>query len=164
MPTAGAAEARRRAAREIQLAHSRRHLAYFHGLTMQPLLVEGDEVETEPVAWEAVRTGDVVTYRFEDKFPTRRVIVIDRKRRRFVIMGDSIPGRREYVVPFDDVLARVVRRRRGAEWLDASSVRWRAQALRVLLRDRVRRWRWLAGPRRIWRAVRPRRPAPARRG
>jgi hypothetical protein len=122
---------------------------------MRPLLQEGDEVETESVSWQTIRAGDVVTYRFEDKFPTRRVIVIDRERRRFIIMGDSIPGRREYLVPFDDVLARVVRRRRDAHWLEASSFTWRLQTLRVLLRDRVRRWRWLAGPRRLWRAVRP---------
>jgi hypothetical protein len=150
-------ESRRLAALEIQLAHSHRRLAYFHGLTMRPVLQEGDEVETEPVSWQAVRTGDVVTYRFEDKFPTRRVIVVDRERRRFVIMGDSIPGRREYLVPFDDVLARVVRRRRDGRWLDVSSMPWRLQALRVLLRDRLRRWTWLAGPRRLWRAMRPRR-------
>lgn len=139
---------------EIQLAHSRRHLAYFHGLTMRPLLQEGDEVETEPITWAQVRVGDVVTYRFEDKFPTRRVMVIDRPRRQFVIMGDSIPGRRQYLVAFDDVIARVRRRRRAGEWLEATSLSWRARTAWRVLRDRVWRARWLAPARRTWGVIR----------
>jgi len=142
---------------ELQLAHADRRLAYFHGLTMLPLLREGDEVLTEPIDWGDVRIGDVVTYRFEDKFPTRRVVAIDRAARRFVIMGDSIPGRREYLVPFEDVLARVVRRRRDGHWLDVTSPTWRLQTMRVLFHDHLRRAAWLAGPRAAWRSLRRRR-------
>ncbi|MCC7009821.1 MAG: hypothetical protein IT184_13525 [Acidobacteria bacterium] len=135
---------------ELQLAHANRHLAYFHGLTMLPVLREGDEVRLEPVAWRDVRVGDVVTYRFEDKFPTRRVVAIDRRRGRFVIMGDSIPGRREYLVPFEDVLARVVGRRRDDVWLATSSWSWRWHTIGVLWRDHIRRAAWLAAPRALW--------------
>ena len=148
--------ARRLAALELQLAHADRRLAYFHGLTMLPILREGDEVLTEPVRGEAVRIGDVVTYRFADKFPTRRVVAIDRSTRRLVIMGDSIPGRREFLVNFDDVLARVVRRRRDGRWLDVRSARWRLQSARVLFRDRLRRAPGLALPRAVWRRLRRR--------
>ena len=122
-------------AHELRLAHGPAR-STFHGLTMQPHLVEGDEVETEPVAAAEVRPGDVVTYRSEDKFPTRRVMAVDRNARTFVIMGDSIPGHREYVVGFDDVLARVVRRCRVGAWLGVTSPRWRLQTLRA----RTRRW------------------------
>jgi hypothetical protein len=101
---------------------------------MQPHLVEGDLVVTEPVSAHDVRLGDVVTYRFEDKFPTRRVVVRDRRARRFTCMGDSIPGWREYDVPYEDVLARVVRRQRAGVWLATSDVQWRAQTVKVLLR------------------------------
>jgi hypothetical protein len=139
---------------ELQLAASDRHLAYFHGRTMLPLLREGDEVRTEPIDWTQVRTGDVVTYRFEDKFPTRRVIVVDRPRRRFIIMGDSIPGRRDYLVPFDDVLARVTGRRREGQWLLRTSLTWRLRTLQVVARDRLHRAAWLSGPRRLWRLLR----------
>lgn len=141
---------------ELQLAHADRRLAYFHGLTMLPLLREGDEVQTESVHWRDVRIGDVVTYRFEDKFPTRRVVAIDRATRRFVIMGDSIPGRREYIVPFEDVLARVVRRRRDGQWLEATSATWRLQRARVLFADALRRAPSLAAPRAVWRRLRRR--------
>ena len=136
------------------MAHSARQLAYFHGLTMLPLLREGDEVETEPVCAEDLAAGDVVTYRFEDKFPTRRVIAIDSARRTLLIMGDSIPGRREFVVPFDDVLARVVRRRRGGVWLTRTAFIWRAQTRRILIREYARRAAWLAFPRALRRALR----------
>jgi hypothetical protein len=139
---------------ELQLAHADRRLAYFHGLSMLPLLREGDEVQTEPIGWKDVRIGDVVTYRFEDKFPTRRVVAVDRSARRFVIMGDSIPGRREYVVPFDDVLARVVRRRREGRWLEATAPTWRLRAIRVLFQHQLRRAPWLAPPRAVWRRLR----------
>jgi hypothetical protein len=139
---------------ELQLARAARDYAYFHGLTMLPLLREGDEVEAEPITWREVRVGDIVTYRFEDKFPTRRVVAIDRDRREFVIMGDSIPGRREYLVPFDDVLARVVARRRDGAWLDRASFAWRRRTAFVLVRDHLRRAAWLAFPRAIWRRLR----------
>jgi hypothetical protein len=139
---------------ELQLAYATRHFAYFHGLTMLPLLREGDDVQTEPVTWRDVHVGDVVTYRFADKFPTRRVVAADHTRRQFVIMGDSIPGRREYHVPFDDVLARVVGRRRDGAWLDRRSFTWRRQTALVLFQDRLRRATWLAFPRAVWRRLR----------
>lgn len=146
----------RLAAMELQLAHAGRHFAYFHGYTMLPLLREGDQVQLEPVHWSAVRVGDVVTYRYADRFPTRRVIVIDRVQRRCIIMGDSIPGRREYHVPFEDVLARVVGRRRDGRWLTTTSFAWRRQTARVLAREYIRRAGWLALPRHVWRRLRRR--------
>jgi len=149
-----ASDARRLAAREAQLSHSQRYPAYFHGRTMLPILQEGDNVETEPVTWQKVRRGDVVTYRAGDKFPTRRVVAIDRGARQFVIMGDSIPGRREYLVPFDQVIARVVRRRRHDVWLATTSFTWRRRTMRMLWADTLRRATWLAFPRAIWRVVR----------
>lgn len=144
------------AVRELQLADSRKRPVYFHGLTMLPLLVEGDDVETVPVRGEDVRVGDVVTYRFDDKYPTRRVVVADRERRRLVIKGDSIEGDREDHVDFDDVLAKVTRRRRDGEWLTTSDWEWRVQTWRVLARDRRRRDPRLAPLRDGWRAVRRR--------
>jgi hypothetical protein len=103
-----------------------------------------------------VRVGDVVTYRFEDKFPTRRVMVVDRGARQLVVMGDSIPEGREYLVDFDDVIARVTRRRRDGEWLATTDWRWRFQTLRMRARDRRRRDPRLAPLRAPWRAARRR--------
>jgi hypothetical protein len=134
-----ASEAHRVVAHELRLTRPDAPASYFHGLTMQPHLVEGDWVETEPVTADDVHIGDVVTYRFEDKFPTRRVVARDRGTRTFTIMGDSIPGRREYLVPFDDVLARVVRRRRGDQWLAITDWPWRTQTMKVVAREWARR-------------------------
>jgi hypothetical protein len=129
----------RTVAHELRLRQPGAPRSYFHGLTMCPHLVEGDLVATEPVTAAAVRLGDVVTYRFEDKFPTRRVVRRDAATRTFTIMGDSIPGFREYVVPYDDVLARVVGRERDGEWLAVSDRAWRWQTAKV----RARLWlRW----------------------
>ena len=141
---------------ELQLGHSQTRPAYFHGLTMLPILREGDEVETEPVSGSQVRVGEVVTYRFDDKFPTRRVMDVDGQRRELLIMGDSLPDDHEYIVPFDDVLARLVRRRRGGRWLAVTDWRWRLHTLRVLARFRMRRSEWLRQARRVARGVRRR--------
>jgi len=134
-----ASEAHRTVAHELRLSRPDAPASYFHGQTMLPHLVEGDWVVTEPVRAEDVRLGDVVTYRFEDKFPTRRVVARDRRTRTFTIMGDSIPGRRDYLVPFDDVLARVVKRQRGDAWLATSDRSWRWQTAKVVTREWARR-------------------------
>jgi hypothetical protein len=124
-------------AMELQLRRSHVEPAYFHGYLMLPLLREGDEVEVEPVSWSDLRVGDVVTYRDATKFPTRRVMEIRSTERTFVIMGDSVRPRRTWAVPFDDVLARVVRRRRDGVWMTTRHWRWRAQRTKVLLRYRL---------------------------
>jgi hypothetical protein len=125
------------AAMELQLARSTLEPAYFHGLLMLPLLCEGDEVEVEPITWAQVRVGDIVTYRDQDRFPTRRVMEINPQKRSFVIMGDSARPRERWTVPFDDVLGRVVRRRRAGRWSASTGVAWRYHRIRVLARYRL---------------------------
>ena len=122
---------------ELQLADSRDQPAYFHGYLMVPVLREGDEVEVETISWRDVRPGDVVTYRDADKFPTRRVMEIRSDERVFVIMGDGVRPRRQWLVPFDDVVARVRRRRRDGRWSTTQHWTWRVQRARVLLRYRL---------------------------
>jgi hypothetical protein len=130
-------DAARVAAMELQLKRSQVEPAYFHGYLMLPLLREGDEVEVEPIAGDDARVGDVVTYRDTDKFPTRRVMEIREHGRLLVIMGDSVRPRRTWLVPADDVLGRVVRRRRDGAWMTTRDWRWRLQRHKVVLRYRV---------------------------
>ena len=64
-------------AKELQLeSSSRLNLVYFHGETMFHFLQEGDELIVQPVDWNDIVPGDIVTYREELKFPTRRVIKV----------------------------------------------------------------------------------------
>lgn len=135
---------RRTVAHELRLSNPDAPPAYFHGLTMRPHLVEGDLVITEPIEAADVRRGDVITYRCDDRFPTRRVMARSSRDRAFICMGDSIPGRREYVVPYDDVLARVVRRQRDGVWLSTRALVWRWQTGKVLAAEWARRSRPLA--------------------
>ena len=81
----------RTVAHELRLSRPETPPAYFHGLTMQPHLVEGDYVITEPISAADVRLGDVVTYRFEDKFPTRRVVARDEPRAHLHLHGRQHP-------------------------------------------------------------------------
>ena len=129
-------EAARGAARDLQLESSSRLApVYFHGLTMLPFLAEGDLLITEPVPFEEIRPGDVVTYRDADFYPTRRVIEIQPRKRRLVIRADNLPMR-IFHVEADDVLARVVERRRGGQRLVDGDLEWRWARVRALWRFR----------------------------
>ena len=128
------------AVQELRLVRSARMgPVYFHGETMRPFLGEGDLVIVEPVAWEDIRLGDVLTYRFEDKFPTRRVVAIDREGQTVILHGDSIPGRPDYTVKREDVLGRAVARERNGVRVDRHSREWRWATRRVLAAHRVAR-------------------------
>lgn len=125
-------------AKELQLKlSSRQHTVFFHGESMRPFLVEGDEVVVEPVEWDSIRLGDVVTYRYLDRFPTRRVM-------RRMPEGDLLlwcenwPDR-TFRVARADILGRAVARRRGESWLATSDRGWKLARLAARARWE---WRW----------------------
>ncbi len=60
---------------QVELSSTENSL-YFHGTSMSPFLQEGDLVIVRSVAWKDLRLGDIVTYRHEEKFPTRRIVRI----------------------------------------------------------------------------------------
>lgn len=112
-------------ARELQLARPGRRAVSFHGKSMWPFLDEGDDVVVEPVTWEAIRPGDVITCRLDDRFPTYRVV---RKRHgRLTLRGDNWPQARFTAWP-EDVLGRAVARRRGDRTLSVEEREWRMRA------------------------------------
>ena len=115
----------------------------FHGATMLPFLVDGDEVSIEPVGFDDVRAGDVVTYRDQQYFPTRRVIRIDRRSRSLILKGDAIPELTFFVLE-EDLLGRVTTITRGDRRFNASDAEWRATARSIVARERRRaRTAWL---------------------
>lgn len=123
---------------ELQLDNSARwQEVYFHGETMRPFLREGDELVVEPVSWRDVRPGEIVTYRDGDRFPTRRVVRLRPRKKLLVIKGDGLPQRRVFRVPQEDVIGRVVLRRRGSKVLTKGDLRWRLAAWRALLRSKL---------------------------
>ena len=124
-------------AKELQLElSSRGRRLYFHGESMRPFLVEGDEVMVEPIAFDDIRIGDVVTYRFRDRFPTRRVV---RKHDRGLdLWCENWPGRR-FVCAREDVLGRAVARGRGGVWVERGGHEWEAAR-----RKATRAWRGIA--------------------
>ena len=110
-------------AKELQLELSSQARAlYFHGESMRPFLVEGDEVVVEPVAWGEIRIGDVITYRYLDRFPTRRVV--RRARSGLHLWCESWPER-QFWAARENVLGRAVARRRGEKWIDEDDPEWR---------------------------------------
>ena len=132
------AEQVRIAVQELRLARSAQMgPVYFHGTTMTPFLVEGDHVIVEPVEWEDISVGDVITYRFEDKFPTRRVVAIDRGAGTLVLRGDSIAGWPQFHVKGEDVLGRAQVRLRDGRRLERTSLAWRWASARALAVQRL---------------------------
>ena len=98
---------------------------------MRPLLIEGDAVVVRPVRWDSIRIGDIVTYRHLDRFPTRRVV---RKTDEGLdLWCENWPDRFFWALR-EDVLGRVVARRRGADWLAANHLRWRVAGTLALAR------------------------------
>jgi signal peptidase I len=118
-------------AKELQLAISSPHRTlYFHGESMRPLLIEGDEVVVEPVEWNRIRVGDIITYRYLDRFPTRRVI--RKSDTGLDLWCDNWPDR-SFTAARADVLGRAIARRRDGVWLTARDREW-VRARRIALR------------------------------
>lgn len=112
---------------------------YFHGESMRPFLMEGDELMVAPVAWADIRIGDLITYRRAEKFPTRRVVW--RSRDVLHLWCDNWPERRFYTVR-EDVLGRAVARKRAATWITHRDREWLAVRRAAL----VAYWRRFAIP------------------
>jgi len=146
----GPAKKTRLIAQELLVKVSAKHRTlYFHGESMRPFLVEGDEVVVEPVEWEQIRLGDIITYRYLDRFPTRRVV--RRTSERLDLWCDNWPERPFSTVP-EDVLGRAIARRRGEAWLTAGHRGWKMARLRALLRYHLRYARRVLIPGAYWRA------------
>jgi Peptidase S24-like len=144
-------------AKELQLAHSAQlEPVLFHGMSMLPFLRDGDELIVAPIRWEDIRPGDILTYRFEDKFPTRRVVA--RAAHSLWLRADNWPGL-EYKVERADVLGRVVARHRRGVVVTGDDWHWILWSRLILARYRARRV--LSPVRRWWRRGRGRRQAAA---
>lgn len=139
-------------AKELQLrASSKQRTLYFHGESMRPFLVEGDEVVVEPVEWDSIRCGDVVTYRHLDRFPTRRVV--RKSEEDLLLWCDNWPDR-SFRAARDEILGRAVARRRGDSWLAESDLRWKLARLSARARWELRQARLVRLPAALARARR----------
>jgi hypothetical protein len=118
-------------AKNLQLLNSSAtRTLYFHGKSMLPFLQEGDGLVVQPVNWKDIRIGDIITYRFADKFPTRRVVrKLDET---LVLWCENWPMRR-FRAPRQDVLGRVAARERNGSWLKPRDAAWRRATRRALV-------------------------------
>ena len=129
--------AAREVARELQLLASPQTDVVFHGKCMEPLLVDGDRLVVQAVSAGEIRLGDLVTYRHEDRFPTRRVVAL--RGERIMLWCDNWP-RLRFRARTCDLLGRVEARIRDGETLareDEAWLRRRDEALRAYRRERA---------------------------
>lgn len=125
----------RRLAKEVQLTDGRMAVE-FHGRSMEPFLLDGDDLEVAPVAWDDIRVGDIVTYRLDERFPTFRVVrVLPSK---IILRGDNWPFADFEAWP-DDILGRVTARVRGSMRLRRTDAAWRWRTRMMVVDDRLRR-------------------------
>jgi hypothetical protein len=111
-------------AKELQLElSSEARTLYFHGESMRPFLVEGDAVVVAEVEWDDIRIGDVITYRVQDKFPTRRVV---RRSKHGLHLWCENWRERQFYVAREDVLGRAVARKRGDVRITHRDAEWTA--------------------------------------
>ncbi len=122
-------------AKELQLAHSSTlGPVQFHGDSMRPFLRDGDELVVERVAWEAIQVGDILSYRLDDRFPTCRVVA--KRGGKMVLKADNWPTKSFQVWP-EDIIGRVVVRRRAGQLLHLADSRWTLATRLVLERGRL---------------------------
>ena len=121
-------------AKELQIENSEKiGTVIFHGNTMFPFLKDGDEVVMIPIQWEEIRIGDIIIYRLEDKFPTYRVI--KKIQNGLVLKADN--WNNIVSVWKDDVLGRIVRRKRGNFLLSCNHWRWIFYSKRAIYKYRI---------------------------
>lgn len=106
----------------------------FHGESMKPFLEDGDEIIVMSVKWKEINVGDIVTYRLDDKFPTYRVV--SKMEDKLILKPDN--WMIAYEIPREDVLGKVVERRRGGSSLSCADWLWILFSQRVLLGERKR--------------------------
>jgi len=105
----------------------------YHSHMMHPFIQDRDLLVAEPITFEQVRVGDIVTYREKEKFPTWRVI--RKESDRLILRPDNYWVL--YVAAPHEVLSKVVERRRGGQRLRAEQWQWKAYARWVLLRHKL---------------------------
>jgi len=102
----------------------------FHGNSMLPLLRDGDMLVVEPVAWDQIGPGDIVVHRFDDKYPSLRVM--EKLPDKLFLKADNWPAP-IFEAWRDDVLGRVAGLRRdGVETACTARGWWRAARTAVL--------------------------------
>lgn len=115
---------------------------------MEPFLAEGDQVVVEPVRYESLVPGQVVTYRFNDKLPTRRLIRVEGDR--LVLWAENWPSRRFFATK-EEVLGIAVARCRDGNWVSSDDAQWQAAAATALARHR--RYLLSSAPKRFLRRI-----------
>lgn len=123
------------AARKLQLLNAPQTDVMFHGTSMEPLLREGDRIILEKVDFGDIRIGDIITSIYEDKYPTRRVVF--KKKDRIKVWCESRP-KRVFNIKMNEVLGRVVSRKRNGEVLTNTDTEWVQLSKKALQKYRSR--------------------------
>jgi hypothetical protein len=134
-PTAVGSASARTVAEELLLAAGPAGGVLFHGNSLLPLLREGDGLDVRRASWDEVQPGDLVIYRYEDKYPALRVA--RKLENKLFLTADNWPG---YVVEAwpEDLLGVVEARVRHGARVGRESTEWRRAARAALARYRAR--------------------------
>jgi signal peptidase I len=106
---------------------------YFHGTSMLPFLQEGDELFLELITLKDLFPGDIVVFREQDKFPVRRVLLVNAATHSVLVTSDHWNDFQ--YVHTGRIMGRVTARQREESVLQSSHPSWKWTA----------RWRWMVG-------------------
>jgi hypothetical protein len=124
------------AAKELLLADPRRKReVQFHGPTMEPFLRDGDRLSLRPIGCHRLHPGDIVTFRFKDKFPTCRVARVTDEG--IVLTADRWPDF-NVTVRVEDIVGKVVRKTRAGRELSCDDWAWRLYSVFARVRETIR--------------------------
>jgi hypothetical protein len=107
---------------------------YFHGRSMLPLFREGDRLLVRSLNWNALRVGDVIIFRQDLKYPTRRVVRLYNGAA--LVVGDNWITQRQ-LIQSDQIVSVVYGRSRDGHALSSEQVRWRIYKTVCLMRFRI---------------------------
>lgn len=124
-------------ARELHLENSAALGAVeFHGRSMRPLLRDGDTLLVEAAPWESLRPGDLIVYRFDDRYPALRIA--EKLADKLFLTADNWPSP-VFEAWRDDVLGRVTGFRRDGREVGSDAAAWRRAAALARLKYRYGR-------------------------
>lgn len=125
----------RQQAQELQLRESvHGSTVLFHGSSMYPFFRDGDELRVEPVTYDEIAVGDIITFRLRDHFPTLRVLY---KGRNKMVLGADNWHERKFATWREFVLGRVTARTRDGKTLRADAPAWKLHTAALLVKRRA---------------------------
>jgi hypothetical protein len=107
---------------------------YFHGNSMLPVFREADYLMLKQIGWENLRVGNVVVFRDELRYPTRRIV--KKYSDAVLVVGDNWIDQKQ-LINSERILGVVYSRRREKRTITSNDIEWKFHMYICLMRFRL---------------------------